>query len=57
MAATTDDPNGRKAAIKATLARLRRASDRLAELREATSDSRLKGTPGGVDLKVRRGVG
>ncbi len=39
------------------LARLRRASDRLAELREATSDSRLKGTPGGVDLKVRRGVG
>lgn len=39
------------------LARLRRASDRLAELREAAADSRLKGTPAGVDLKVRRGVG
>lgn len=39
------------------LARLRRASDRLAELQEATAESRLKGTPGKVDLKARRGVG
>lgn len=39
------------------LARLRRASDRLAELHDAAAESRLKGTPRGVDLKVRRGVG
>lgn len=39
------------------LARLRRASDRLAELQETSTESRLKGTPRGVDLKARRGVG
>lgn len=39
------------------LARLRRASDRLASLQAPPADSRLKGTPTRTDQLYRRGVG